>query len=188
MITERGFWLALPDDWARVPMDSSSLEQIEAFVERCAGPLEAAGMPVAEARAELRSAAHEMDTVDVVFAAAWVAGEGDGAVHANLTALIIPAGTVGELDDPVWDLTTLSDDDVSRTIMRRTRTRTSTGLLARFGFRRVGTAEYFVEVPGRPLWLLITFTSPSIAIWDDLLELFDAIALSAEFGSGLDVA
>jgi len=176
-----GFRLALPDDWVQIPMDATALESMHALVGHLGSRFDASGVPIAEAQAELRALAHDIENFDVVFAAAWVAGTEEAVVQANLTALLIQAGSVAELDDPVWDLETIDDTTHERTIIRRTRIRTTDGVAVRFGIRRVGTAEFFVEVPGRPLWLLITFTSPTVAIWDDLVDLFDTIASSARF-------
>jgi hypothetical protein len=184
--------LPLPEGWVRTDMDTATLEGMSRFVDQTAPITQAVGLQVGQIREMLREMAADVRLNDVRLAATWLHTDNAGTlVQANLSVLVVPANIREALaDDPVWDMTTLEHPDGDRMI-RRTRQRpldqpipafsgNLAGLDGAFS-NLIGLAQYFREVPGTGNLALATFSSLTLVVWDNLLNLFDAIMLRSRW-------
>ena len=180
MTSTMGFWMALPGGWQRTVLDPGFLRDVSRALDNFAEPLRQGGIPVDKLRSEIDDIAGDPALDTVCLAANWVADDRNGTlVQANL--VVVPAPKVGfsELDtDAMWDAMVVDDPKHARSIVRRTRIAEGIEGVA----AHMGVAEYFVEIPGHDtMCVMVTFTSVSLGVWDELLDLFDAMTKSVEF-------
>jgi hypothetical protein len=179
-----GFWMALPPGWVSLDVDPSTST---ATIRRMVGLAAEADETVAENRESLErmliDAARDCATSGVLYCAAYFEPFEDLAVQASVTVAVYAAtdGTdfsrmATELADGEGGRTiSVVDLDAGRAVKRSGHRHT----------RFPGTDEplellthqFFIPVPDTPnLLAVVGFASPTLALEDDMVALFDAIA------------
>ena len=180
----RGFWMALPPGWVSLDVDPSTST---ATIRRMVGLAAEADETVAQNRESLErmliDAARDCATSGVLYCAAYFEPFQDLPVQASVTVAVYAAtdGTdfsrmATELADGEGGRTiSVVDLDAGRAVKRSGHRHT----------RFPGTDEplellthqFFIPVPDTANMLaVISFASPTLALEDDMIALFDVIA------------
>lgn len=187
--TLAGFWLALPPGWVSLDVDpSTSAISARRMVEIAADNDETVAAHREGLERILVDTAREAATAGIRYCAAYYERIGDLGLQASLT-IAIHAATEGtdfgrmatELrDEDGSRRIEVVDLDVGRAVVRSGRRR------SQFPGSEVPlellTHQFFIPVPDTPdLLAVVAFASPTLALEDDLIALFDAIAQTFTF-------
>jgi hypothetical protein len=184
-----GFWLALPPGWVSLDVDAStSAISVRRIVEIAAEKDETVAAHREGLERMLIDAAREAAAAGIQYCAAYYERIGDLGLQASLT-VAIHAATEGndfgrmatELRDVDGSRTIeIVDLDAGRAVVRsgRRHSRLPGSEMA----LELLTRQFFIPVPDTPdLLAVVAFASPTLALEEDLIALFDAIAGSFVF-------
>jgi hypothetical protein len=187
--SRRGFWMALPPGWVSLDVDPSTSA---ATIRRMVALAAEADETVAENRESLErmliDAARDCATSGVLYCAAYFEPFENLPVQASVTVAVYAAtdGTdfsrmATELADGEGGRTiTVVDLDAGRAVKRSGHRNT------RFPGTdeplELVTHQFFIPVPDTGnLLAVVAFATPTLALEDDMVALFDAIAESFAF-------
>ncbi len=172
------FWIALPDGWSRMTIDPEFLRRTQSLLATFA-TIHELRATAAQLTQVLDAAAIDLDSQAVLFAAQYVGnGDPNQPVHAGCFASIVALPPEADLlEDPTYDVT-LVESRFGPPITRRTR---FGEIDAMAGTDLNGTAQYFIAMPDLGTLLVLTFNSPTLTLWEELLEHFNAIAATVQF-------
>ena len=204
------FWIALPEGWQRSDNDPLFVQRLAMNVRQHRGALAETGIDVdlvlatlaggASAPAPLFSASlytviapadftNPIAPSDPIMPSdpmqtASQDASGIGVIQASLTVDPLSRDDVAMLrcdDDPMWELVECDVATSSRPCFRRTAIDRTDPALEAVGYDFVGHAQYIIESADHRHGVNVRFCTVSMAIWDELLDYFDAIAATVEF-------
>ena len=203
----RAFWIALPEGWQRSDNDPLFMQRFATNVRQHRGALADTGIDVEQVLAAVAGGATgpaplfaaSLYTViaPADFIGPTVPNEPSdpmqiasqdatdlGVIQASLTVDTLSRDDAAMLrcdDDPMWELVECDVATSSLTCFRRTAIDRTDPSLEAVGYDFVGHAQYIIESADHRHGVNARFCTVSMAIWDELLDYFDAIAATVEF-------
>ncbi|MDQ6613794.1 MAG: hypothetical protein M3083_03325 [Actinomycetota bacterium] len=183
-----GFWLALPEGWFTLDVNpKTAAASVDRLIAHRLLEAPQLGDEVASIKHTLTLVAAEAQRVGIEFSAGYAVNAGDDLViTANLG---ISVHTIGEgVSVQAIEQGLHARGDAKSAIVEsgagtavKVRGRDRHSLPGGPGVFEVATWQYFVPVPNSNRLALLSFTTPTLALADDLDELFDAMVSSFRF-------
>lgn len=184
-----GFWLALPDGWFILDLDpvtaEAGIDQLLASRVAADPTLEP---EVAELKQVLLRTAAEAEKAGIEFTACYAAAIGEQLlVTASLGVVVHTIGEQLSMQAVQDGLTERGAGPRMSTVETgagpavKVRDRASLPIPGTEGQIDVALRHYYVPVPGGHKMALLSFSTPTLALEDDLDQLFDAMVGSFQF-------